>query len=164
MKTDINQVIFSRMRPERKKEIIESLDRTELLSLKQDTIKRIIKEVGNRMYQSRNKELRLLDTFRTGNKWDSTIESWCIMKGKIYIDFYVQYENTDTNISDTFDNFIRRGEYLGQIHRDDRYGNPRTYYFTYNEADKSRALRALLNNYVAVKYHDKLEKSKEIQV
>lgn len=157
MKTDINQVIFSRMRAERKKEIIESLGQTELLSLKQDTIKRIIKEVGNRMYQSRNKELRLLDTFRTGNKWDSTIESWCIMKGKIYIDFYVQYENTDTNISDTFDNFIRRGEYLGQIHRDDRYGNPRTYYFTYNESDKARAIRYLLTDYVYKKYGDKLK-------
>ena len=157
MKTDINQVIFSRMRAERKKEIIESLGQTELLSLKQDTIKRIIKEVGNRMYQSRNKELRLLDTFRTGNKWDSTIESWCIMKGKIYIDFYVQYENTDTNISDTFDNFIRRGEYLGQIHRDDRHGNPRTYYFTYNESDKARAIRYLLTDYVYKKYGDKLK-------
>ena len=161
---NINQVIFSKTKPEKKMGIIDRLTQAELQSLTPDTIKRIIREIGRNMYKSRDKELRIPDTFRTGNKWDSTIESLCLIKGKVYIDFYVQYENTDTNISDTFDNFIRRGEYLGQIHRDDRYGNPRTYYFTYNEADKSRALRAFLNNYVTVKYHDKLEESKEIQV
>ena len=55
MKTNINIELFKRYQPSRKREIIESLTPTELFAITEDTIKRIIKEVGNRRYQSREK-------------------------------------------------------------------------------------------------------------
>lgn len=161
MKTDINQVIFSRTRPEKKKLTIENLGQDELLAIKPETVKRIIKESGMSMYRSRNKRLRIPRACQTGNSWNSTIESWSLIEGRAYVDFYIQYENTDTSTSDTFDNFICRGEYPGQIRRDDRHGNPRTYYFTYDEADKARTIRSLLHTYIQVKYRENTKEAPE---
>lgn len=156
---DISKVIFSRTKPEKKIEAIENLTLTELLSVTEDIVKRIIRDTGKNMYQSRDKELRLRTEYRTSNSWNSVIESWCIVKGKVCINFYVQYENTDTNTHDTFRNFMRKGNYRGEMTRDDRYANPRTYYFIYNESDKARAIRSLLKNYIVVKYKEKLKLS-----
>ena len=158
---NINEFFFTRTQPKKKLEVIENLSTSELLGISEATICRIIKEVGENFYKSRNKMLRLSRERRTGNRWNSTIESWDLIKGKVWIDFYIQYENTDTNESDTFSNFIRRGEYQGHFLRDDRYGNPQTYYFRYEEADKARAIRALLMEYIQTKYATKLRKTNE---
>ena len=159
MKRDINQMIFSRIRPARKKEIIESLTLAELLSITPDTVKDIIRKAGRKICQSRDKELWIPSFYRTGNSWNSTIESWRLIGRKVYIIFYVQYENTDTSASDSCENFIRQGVYRGEIRKDDRYGNPRTYYFNYDEGDKARAIRSLLYTYVEVRYQDKLKEN-----
>ena len=154
---NINEFIFTRTQPRKKLEVIEKLTASELLGIREDTIKRIIKEAGENFYKSRNKTFRLAREHRTGNKWNSTIESWDLIKDKVWIDFYIQYENTDTNTSDTFTRFIGRGEYRGELPRDDRYGNPRTYYFVYDEGDKARAIRAMLTDYIHTKYKSKLK-------
>lgn len=106
---DIN-VIFSRTAPKKKVEIVETLTPTELLSITAETITRMVKEAGSRLYKSRDKELRLSFERRTGNNWDSTIEGVRNYKGKPVLDIYFQYENTDTNTSISLDDFLKRGE------------------------------------------------------
>ena len=137
-------------------ELVEKLTATELLGIREDAIKRIIKETGENFHKSRNRTLRLAREHRTGNKWNATIEAWNLVKGRVWIDFYLQHENSDTNTSDTFTRFVHRGEYRGELQRDDRYGNPRTYHFSFEEGDKARAIRCLLLDYINKKYHDKL--------
>lgn len=153
---DINKFIFSRTAPTKKVEITENLTQPELLSITPETITRMIKEAGSRLYKSRNKELRIPHERRTGNDWNSDIEGVRNYKGNPILEIYIQYENTDTSTSVSLSEFLRKGDYRGSIVRDDRYGNPRSYYFTYSEADKARFIRQLLLEYINRKYKDKL--------
>ena len=89
MKTDINIELFKRYQPSRKREIIESLSTTELFAVTEDTVKRIIKEVGRAMYKSRDKELRLSSKYETGNNWNSTIETVSLRRNRLYIQIYI---------------------------------------------------------------------------
>ena len=72
---NINDLIFTRTQPKKKIEAIEKLSADELLSVREDTVKRIVKETGRRMYRSRNKELYIDYDRRVGNNWNSTVES-----------------------------------------------------------------------------------------
>ena len=154
---NINQFIFSRTQPKRKLEVIEKLSNDELLAVSESTVKKIIQEVGQRRYKSRDKELRIDYDRRVGNNWNSTVESVDLVKGKLYVGFYIQYENTDTNTSDDYEDFFKRGNYRGEIRRLDRFGNGRTYYFCYDESDKARVMKSILLEYVYSKYADKLK-------
>ena len=153
---NINRIIFTKTAPKKKVEIVENLTPTELLSITAETITRMVKEAGSRLYKSRDKELRLSFERRTGNNWDSTIEGVRNYKGKPVLDIYFQYENTDTNTSISLDDFLKRGNYQGSVVRDDRYGNLRNYYFTFSSTDKARFVRRLLLEYLYTKYADKL--------
>ena len=152
---DIN-VIFSRTAPKKKVEIVEKLTPMELLSINTETIIRMVKDAGTRLYKSRDKELRLSFERRTGNNWDSTIEGVRNYKGKPVLNIYYQYENTDTNTSVSLEDFLKRGDYRGSVVRDDRYGNPINYYFTFSSTDKARFVRRLILEYLYSKYADKL--------
>lgn len=154
---DINIEIFKRYQPKKKLEIIESLTDKELLNLKESTVIRIVKEVGNFHHQSkRNKLLSINSERRWGNAWNSTFEGVDFYKGELYVELYFQYENTDTNMSEEWRRFFRQGNYEGQCRRDDRMGNLRTYYFTYNESDKAKCIKSILLEYIYRKYADKL--------
>lgn len=153
---DINKIIFSRTAPTKKVEITENLTQDELLSITSETITKMIKEAGSRLYKSRNKELRIPYERRTGNDWNSEIEGVRNFKGTPMLDIYIQYENTDTSTSVHLNDFLNKGDYRGSITRDDMRGNPRSYYFTYSEADKARFVRQLLLEYLNRKYKDKL--------
>ena len=153
---NINRIIFTKTAPKKKVEIVENLTPTELLSITTETITRMVKEAGSRLYKSRDKELRLSFERRTGNNWDSTIEGVRNYKGKPVLNIYYQYENTDTNTSVSLEDFLKRGDYRGSVVRDDRYGNPRNYYFTFSSTDKARFVRRLLLEYLYTKYADKL--------
>ena len=154
---NVNNFIFTRTQPKKKLEVIEKLSNDELLAVSESTVKKIIQEVGQRRYKSRDKELRIDYDRRVGNNWNSTVESVDLVKGKLYIGFYIQYENTDTNTSDDYEDFFKRGNYRGEIRRLDRYGNGRTYYFCYDESDKARVMKSILLEYVYSKYADKLK-------
>ena len=122
------------------------------------TVTRIVKEAGSTVYKSRNKRLRIDYDRREGNNWNSTVESIELIKGRLFLDFYVQYENTDTNTSEEFDKFFdRRNSYRGEIRRLDRYGNGRTYYFNYDQSDKAQVMKSILLEYVYGKYNEKLK-------
>ena len=153
---DINKFLFSRTAPSKKVEIVDNLTQSELLSITPTTISKMIKEAGTRLYKSRDKELRISYERRTGNSWNSTVEGVRNYKGNPILDIYIQYENTDTSTSVSLNDFLDRGDYRGSIERDDRYGNPRSYYFTYSSADKARFVRQLLLEYLNRKYKDRL--------
>lgn len=157
MTTNINRSIFSKTQPKKKLVIINSLSEAELLATSEATITKIVKEAGRKMYKSRDKQLRIDYDRRKGNNWNSTVESIELIKGKLFLDFYVQYENTDTNTSEEYDDFFGRGNFRGEIRRLDRYGNGRTYYFCYDESDKARVMRSILLEYIYTKYADKLK-------
>ena len=157
MATNINQIIFTRIQPKKKLDIINSLTEAELLVTTEATITRIVKEVGRKMGKTRDKTLRISHDRRTGNNWNATIEAVDLIKGRLHLDIYIQYENTDTSTSEEYDEFFRRGcTYRGEIVRDDRYGNPRTYYFNFDTSDKARVIRSFLLEYVHSKYSEKL--------
>lgn len=149
---DINKIIFSRTAPSKKVEIIENLTQVELLSLTPATVSKMIKEAGTRLYKSRDKELRISYERRTSNNWNSTVEGVRNYKGNPMLDLCIQYENTDTSTSVSLSDFLNKGDYRGSIVRSDRYGNPRSYYFTYSSADKARFVRQLLLEYLNRKY------------
>lgn len=153
---DINKVIFSRTAPGKKVEIVKALSVSQLLSITPEAITRMVKETGSGISKSRNKELRISSDLRTGNNWNSEIEGVRLYKGHLSVDFYLQFENTDTNTNDSLENFLNKRDYRGNVIRSDRYGNDRHYYFTYNEADKAEFVKSLLLEYLNRKYKDRL--------
>ena len=155
---NINELIFSRTQPQKKIDIINALSEDELLSTSETTIKRIVKDAGRRMWKTRDKELRISHERRAGNAWNSLIEAVELIKGRLYLEVYLQYENTDTSTSEEYDDFFRNGNFRGEVRRLDRYGNGRTYYFLYNLSDKASVMKSILLEYVYTKYADKLSK------
>ena len=155
---NINELIFSRTQPQKKIDIINALSEDELLSTSEATIKRIVKDAGRRMWKTRDKELRISHERRAGNAWNSLIEAVELIKGRLYLEVYLQYENTDTSTSEEYDDFFRNGKFRGEVRRLDRYGNGRTYYFLYNLSDKASVMKSILLEYVYTKYADKLSK------
>ena len=155
---NINELIFSITQPQKKIDIINALSEDELLSTSEATIKRIVKDAGRRMWKTRDKELRISHERRAGNAWNSLIEAVELIKGRLYLEVYLQYENTDTSTSEEYDDFFRNGNFRGEVRRLDRYGNGRTYYFLYNLSDKASVMKSILLEYVYTKYADKLSK------
>lgn len=156
---DINKIIFSRTAPKKKVEIIENLTPKELLSVSSDTIKRMVRETGSNRYKSRDKELYISRELRTGNNWNSELTSVRTYKSGLSVDLYVQYSNTDTDVSEAYDKFFASGDYRGCIKRNDRYGNPQTYYFTYTSADKAECVKSLILQYIHLRYKERLSEN-----
>lgn len=149
---DINKFIFSRTAPAKKIEVVESLNQAELLRILPTTISKMLKEAGTRLYKSRDKELSISCQRRAGNNWNSTIEGIRHCKGNLMLDLYIQFENTDTYTSVSSADFLKSGDYRGSIVRNDRYGNPRSYYFTYSPSDKAQFVKHLLLEYLERRY------------
>lgn len=81
-----------------------------------------------------------------------------MIRGRIHLNIYIQYENTDTNTSEAFDEFFNRwNTYRGEIRRLDRRGNGRSYYFNYDLSDKASVMKSILLEYAHKKYADKLK-------
>ena len=154
---DINTEIFKRYAPSNKMRIVNNLSESELLAIRLTTLERIIKEAGtgdvSKLKRNHNKTLHIRSQYHPENKWNSSVDSICIYKGTLYINFYVQYSNTDTNIEDRLVNFLESGDYIGKVSYEDRYGNPQTSYFRYYPEDKARVIKAILKTYINVKYN-----------
>ncbi len=151
---DINKVIFSRTAPVKKVEMVKNLTIPELLSISYATILRVVKEIGTRQSNSRNKTFSM--TGPVSNDWNAEFEGVNLYRGKLYADIYFQYDSTDTNVSIPFEDFLKKGDFKGSITRSDRYDNPQTHYFTFREIDKTIVLGRLLMDYLNRKYKDKL--------
>ena len=157
MATNINTELFKRYAPKKKLELIEKLGPAELMNVSVATLTRIVKEAGTNMWKSRNKTLRISRERQRGNSWNSMIEAVDLIKGKLSLDVYMQFDNTDSNTSISISSFLCRGESRAEITREDRYGNLQTYYAIYDEGDKQRVIRSILEEYVYTKYADKLK-------
>lgn len=93
---------------------------------------------------------------RKGNEWNSEFTGVDLLKGKLYVNLYVQYDNTDTEDCISHDEFMRdKDRFRGTIKTTDRYDNPQTYYYFYDNDDRARAIRSLLYEYVYRKHLDK---------
>lgn len=152
MSKNINIELFKRYAPKKKQEIVNSLNEKELLSTTPETINRIVREVGNRLYKSRDKELTISSNLRAGNGWNSTVESICIYKSRLYLHIYIQMDSTDTTIVEDYNTFIKRGDYTGKAFETNRYGDRVPNYCHYTEADKARVIQSILLQYVHTKY------------
>ena len=88
MATNINQELFKRYAPKKKLEIINHLTTAELLATTPETLMRIVKEAGTKAGTARSKVLRISSDRRSGNDWNSTVESVEIHRGKLMLDIY----------------------------------------------------------------------------
>ena len=163
MKTNINLELFKRYAPKKKLEIIESLTQEELLAITTSTIIRMVREAGELHYRSkRDKRLMVSRERRAGNNWNSWFNGVDLTKGKLYVNLYIQYENTDTEDCISYGEFMRdKDRFRGTIKTTDRYDNPQTYYYFYDNEDRARAVKSLLIEYVYRKYADKLNPKAE---
>lgn len=153
---DVNIELFKRTSPVKKIEIIENLKQDELLGISKETILRIVKETGRRKTGSRNYEFYVTPERRRGNDWNSIIEGLWLYKGKLSLITYIQLDDTDTTVIVPLNDFFKRGDFRGTIKRDDRYGNPQTHYYVYDEKDKVEVIRSFCLEYINTKYKSKL--------
>jgi len=153
---NINEFIFSRTQPQRKIDTINALTEGELLSIREETVKRIVKDAGKRIWKTRDKRLRISQERRAGNAWNSSIDEVQLIKGKLYLEVYLQYENTDTSTTEEYDEFFRNGNYRCEVRRLDRFGNGRSYYAFYDESDKANVMKSILLEYIFTHYATKL--------
>ena len=153
---DVNTKLFKRTSPVRKIEIIKNLTQEELSIVSETTILRIVKETGRRIRGTRDYEFYINPDRKKGNKWNSVVEGLWLYKGKLSVMVYVQFDNTDTSMLVPFNDFFKKGDFRGTIKRDDRYGNPQTHYYVYDEKDKTEVLRSFCLEYINTKYKSKL--------
>lgn len=159
MSNDLNTLLFKRISPIKKLDLIENSTSAELKTITIDTIKRIIKEIGYRYPGTRDWTLNIPNEFQVSNSWNSWINKLSLMNGKLYVMLYLQYSNTDCDIPESYDTFFSKGDYRGSHTWEDRHGNPQTSYFTYSESDKLRCLRWLCVFYLKKRYKERFEKS-----
>lgn len=147
---DINTIIFSRTRPAKKQDIVEHLSEEELLKVSSATILRIIKEVGFRMGSSKT----LFLTNSVSNNWNAEIGSISVkMRTKdIKLEVYIQYYNTDTSKLISMSDFMKAGDYIGQLTYTDREGGMQTDYFRFTISEKAALLKEILKTYLVKKY------------
>ena len=156
MAVNINQELFKRYAPKKKLEIINNLTTTELLAATPETLMRIVKEAGTKAGAARSKVLRISSKRRSGNDWNSTVESVEIHRGKLMLDIYVQMDSTDTNHFEPYSNFSKDGNYNGKVFTTNYYGDSVPHYFTYDRQDKAKVIKSVLLEYLFTKYADKL--------
>ena len=159
MDNRIDNILFSRISPVKKLDSIDSLKQSELLVITPDIVKRIIKEVGHKVGNTRGKELYISREFRTGNAWNSEIEGVGYNSKGLFLYIYAQYSNTDRTVIETWDKFFLKGQYVGRIEYTDAFGDKQTARFIYNDSEKARVIRRLLMQYLHLKYKAKLSKS-----
>ena len=161
MATNINNIIFTRIAPKKKLEIINSLSQGELLAITYPTILRIIKEAGQGDSSKVRCKFKTLYLSGATNDWNSkvtNIYNW--KKDEVYLSVYIQGDDTDTyefpKLKDFLDNRYEE-QCLGKLHESFRNGYEHDVPANYNRTDRARVVRAILTAYVKNKYRDKLK-------
>lgn len=151
---NLNVEIFRKYKAERKAAIVFAASQQDLLRVNTDTITRIIKEVGEgSSAKARSHDKRLKLQHKVSNNWNSDIEEVALYHKKLWIGFYLQYDNTDTPTDDSLENFLQPGPYTGSYEYEDRYGHTQTTYFRYNLEQKAAFIKELLLTYINLKYN-----------
>lgn len=156
--TNVNIELFKRTSPVKRLETIRNLTQVELAGISEETILRIVKEVGRRNSGTRNYEFYIHPDRRTGNRWNSEVEGLWLYKGKLHVMVYIQPDHTDCEKTIPYDDFFRKEEYRGAVIREDRYGNSQTCYYVYDEKDKAEVIRSICLEYIHTKYKSKLNR------
>lgn len=156
MNNSINENLFKRFSPQKKVEMVNALTQKQLLAVTTDTIERIVKEAGTKVSGSRTKRMYIDQKFREGNNWNSFVDTVRFFNKNLYINLYVQGDDTDTDVLELFNVFMRQGQYRGRVFFADRYGSDVPCYFVYNNEQKAQVVKSILLQYLHIKYADKL--------
>lgn len=142
---DINSVIFSNVSNTEKKNAVENASASDLMRISESTLKRMVKERGSDNYY---KDRKTLHFGNVSNEWNAWAKSLELYKDKLFINFYVQFSNTDRDECDYMSKFLSSGEYRGAIQYEDRYGNGHTSYYRFDQTDKAKVMRAICLAYL----------------
>ena len=142
---DLNSVIFGKTAISEKREIVKNASESELLRVTETTFKKMVKERGSDNYY---KDRKILSFGNVSNEWNAWAKSLELYKDKLFINFYVQYSNTDRDDCDYLSKFLGSGEFRGTISYEDRYGNSQTSYYRFDTRDKAKVVRAVLLAYL----------------
>ena len=140
---NINEILFKGKLSERKAQV-ENATESDLLRLTEDTIKQMLRKKGEDWYGR-----KVLRFDRVSNEWNSWAKDVELYKGKLFIDFYVQYSNTDTDTCEYLSKFLGSGDFRGTISYEDRYGNSQTSYYRFDSHDKAKVLKAICLEYLS---------------
>lgn len=159
MDNRIDNILFKRIAPAKKLDIVDNFTPAELLAISPATIKRIIREVGRKVGNTRGKELYISRTWRTGNDWNSEVERVGYNTKGLFLYLYAQFNNSDRTVTEAWDKFFQKGQYVGKIEYTDAFDHRQTARFIYDDSEKARVIRRLLMQYLHLKYKAKLSKS-----
>ena len=161
MERNVNQFLFSRIKPTSKLEMVSNLSNAELLSVTYSTILRIIKEAGVGDSNKTRCKFKTLYLEDAGNGWNSkvtNIYNW--KKDEVYLSVYIQGDDTDTDVSyklrDFLDNRYEE-QCLGHLEESFRNGYEHKVPANYDRSDRARVIKAILTAYIENKYSDKLK-------
>ena len=138
MNKNINVDLFRRFSASNKVEMVNALTKDELLSVTEQTITRIVKEVGSNYLKSRDKKMYIKSELRCGNNWNSEIDYLDYIKGKVYVNVYIQNGDTDTDKGELLSVFLKRGDFNTKAYFTNRYGDDIPTYVTYTPDDRPR--------------------------
>lgn len=155
--TNINIELFKRYAARKKLGIIESLSKKELLAVKMDTVLRIVKEIGVCEKGNRNRKLRISMERRAGNDWNSNVEGISLYKKELFLEVYVQFDNTDTTEIVRYKDFFCNDIFFGELKAMNRRNEIYSVHYNYDDEDQAKVMKSILLEYVYTKYKDKLK-------
>ena len=161
---NINEFVFGRTKAEKKLEVLDSLNGSELRKATNDTILRIFKECRGKDDDGKPRDkFYIKNDRRAGNRlggrgfWNSTIEFIHEHKGRACIEFYVQNTKTDWGESVEYNTFKSGTEFRGYC---DYLGTS----FRYDSNDIANVIRCILKEFVYYKYIEKAERERKEKI
>ena len=161
---NINEFVFGRTKAEKKLEVLDSLNGTELRKTTDATILRIYKECRGKDSDGKPYDrFRISNDRRAGNLlggtnfWNSLIEFIYEYNGRAYICFYVQNSSTDSGECVSYDRFKSGTEYRGYCDRLNTY-------FRYDSEDIANVIRCILKEFVYYKYIERAERERREKI
>ena len=161
---NINEFVFGRAKAEKKVEVLDSLNGTELRKATDATILRIYKECRGKDSDGKpydrfhiNNDRRAGNLLGGTNFWNSLIEFIYEYNGRAYICFYVQNSSTDSSECVSYDRFKSGTEYRGYCDRLNTY-------FRYDSEDIANVIRCILKEFVYYKYIERTERERREKI
>lgn len=124
---------------------LNNASESDLLQLTESTIKKMLSQQKSDKYYPDRKSIYF---DRVSNNWNADAKSIELYKDKVFINFYVQYSNTDTDDCEYLSKFLGSGDYRGAIQYTDMYDNPHTSYYTFDRHDKAKVMKAICLAYL----------------
>lgn len=156
---NINIELFRRTAPSKKRELLESLTDEEVMKVNENTILKIVREVGEKeAYKKRSMYKQLyLEGNMACNNWNSTINKVYIGKDReLWLDVYLQGLDNDANVPVHFKRFLMTPPYRDFVAGEfiERYSNSRESKIIakYSYKDRVAVVKNILSLYLDLKY------------